>query len=148
MKRFLNWKTFDWLRKVSLHSLTNTREHLINDTVLSPRFKKFGEIRLGSKLSLDLIYGLSFRIKAASYFPQSLIQKTGLIFYLADFHGKNWRIPSFYENKTQLWALFSTKTNQGRFFFIGPNSLSRAEDLAAVNHVTQAVVRVGSKIGS
>ena len=32
------------------------------------------------------------------------------------------------------------------FIFIG--SLSRAEDLAAVNHVTQAVVRVGSKIGS
>ena len=32
--------------------------------------------------------------------------------------------------------------------FIGPNSLSRAEDLSAVNHVTQAVVRVGSKIGS
>jgi len=27
-------------------------------------------------------------------------------------------------------------------------SLSRVEDLAAVNHVTQAVVRVGSKIGS
>ena len=34
------------------------------------------------------------------------------------------------------------------FIFMGPNSLSRAEDLAAVNHVTQAVVRVGSKIGS
>ena len=34
------------------------------------------------------------------------------------------------------------------FIFIGPNSLSRAEDLAAVNHVTQAVVRVGLKIGS
>ena len=34
------------------------------------------------------------------------------------------------------------------FIFIGPNSLSRAEDLAAVNHVTQAVFRVGSKIGS
>ena len=30
------------------------------------------------------------------------------------------------------------------FIFIGPSSLSRAEDLAAVNHVTQAVVRVGS----
>ena len=29
------------------------------------------------------------------------------------------------------------------FIFIGINSLSRAEDLAAVNHVTQAVVRVG-----
>ena len=26
------------------------------------------------------------------------------------------------------------------FIFIGPNSLSRTEDLAAVNHVTQAVV--------
>ena len=34
------------------------------------------------------------------------------------------------------------------FIFIVPNSLSRAEDLAAVNLVTQAVVRVGSKIGS
>ena len=33
------------------------------------------------------------------------------------------------------------------FNFIGPNSLCRVEDLAAVNHVTQAVVRVGSKIG-
>ena len=32
------------------------------------------------------------------------------------------------------------------FIFIGPNSLSRAEDIAAVNHVTQAVIRVGSKI--
>ena len=36
-------------------------------------------------------------------------------------------------------------TNVG-FIFIGPNSLSRAEDIAAVNHVTQAVIRVGSKI--
>ena len=34
------------------------------------------------------------------------------------------------------------------FIFIGPNSLGRAEDLAAVNPVTHAVVRVGSKIGS
>ena len=34
------------------------------------------------------------------------------------------------------------------FIFIGPNSLSRAEDLAAVNQVTQAIVRVGLKIGS
>ena len=32
--------------------------------------------------------------------------------------------------------------------FIGPNSLSRAEYLAALNHVTKALVRVGSKIGS
>ena len=32
------------------------------------------------------------------------------------------------------------------FIFIGPNSISRAEDFAAVNHVTQAVIRVGSRI--
>ena len=39
------------------------------------------------------------------------------------------------------------------FIFIGPNSLSRAEDLSAVNHVTQAVnhvtqavVRVGHSL--
>ena len=32
--------------------------------------------------------------------------------------------------------------------FSGPNSLSRAEDLAAVHHVTQAVVRLGSTVGS
>ena len=68
----------------------------------SPRFKKFVKIRLGSKLSLGLIYGLSFRIQDASYFPQSFeLKKTGLIFYLADFHGSNWRIPGFYENNTQ-----------------------------------------------
>ena len=84
---------------------------------LSPRFKKFWKIRLGSKLSLGLIYGLSFQIQAASYFPQSWVQKTELIFYLADLHSRNWRIPGFYENKTQHWALFSTKTNQGRFYF-------------------------------
>ena len=34
------------------------------------------------------------------------------------------------------------------FNFIGPYSFSRAEDLADVNHVTQTVVKVGSKIGS
>ena len=34
------------------------------------------------------------------------------------------------------------------FIFIGPNSFSLAEDFADVNHVKQAVVRVGSKIAS
>ena len=34
------------------------------------------------------------------------------------------------------------------FIFIGLNSFSRAEGLAAVNPMTQAVVRVGPKIGS
>ena len=42
----------------------------------------------------------------------------------------------------------SLKPTKVGFIFIGPNSLSRAEDLEAVNHVTQAVVIVGSKIGS
>ena len=32
------------------------------------------------------------------------------------------------------------------FIFNGPNSLSRAKDIAAVNHVTQAVIRVGSRL--
>ena len=32
------------------------------------------------------------------------------------------------------------------FIFIGPNTLGQAEYLAAVSHMTQAVVRVGSKI--
>ena len=75
--------------------------------VLSSWFKKFGKSWLGSKLSLGLIYSLSFWIQTASYFPQSWFQKTGLIYYLADFHVRN-----------------------------------RVENLAAVNHVTQTVVRV------
>ena len=37
----------------------------------SPQFKNFGKIRHGSKLLLGLIYDLSFRIQAASHFPQS-----------------------------------------------------------------------------
>ena len=32
---------------------------------------------------------------------KKLSSKTGLIFYLADFHGRNCRIPGSYENKTQ-----------------------------------------------
>ena len=56
------------------------------------------------------------------------------------------------------WVFMGTKLNiepystlkptKVGFIFTGPNSLSRAEDIAAVNHVTQAVVRVVSKIGS
>ena len=42
----------------------------------------------------------------------------------------------------------SLKPTKVGFIFIEPNSLSRAEDLTAVNHVTQAVVRLGPKIGS
>ena len=43
----------------------------VNDKVTKPQFKKFGKILLVSKLSLGLIYGLSFRIQAASFFSQS-----------------------------------------------------------------------------
>ena len=51
------------------------------------------------------------------------------------------------------WVLMRTRLNiepysplkptKVGFIFIGPNSLSRAEDLAAVNHMTQAVVKLG-----
>ena len=54
----------------------------------------------------------------------------------------------------EFWVLMRTRLNiepysplkptKVGFIFIGPNFLSRAEDLAAVKHVTQAVVRVWS----
>ena len=54
----------------------------------------------------------------------------------------------FYENKTSKEPYSPLKPTKVGFIFIEPNSLSRAEDIAAVNHVTQAVVRVRLKIGS
>ena len=86
--------------------------------------------KYGSKLSLGLIFGLSFRIQSAFYFPQSWVQKTGLIFYLADFHGRNWRILGFSENKLNIEPYSPLKLTEVGFIFIGPNSLCRAEDLA------------------
>ena len=71
-------------------------------SLIWPAIKIFWKIRLGSKLSLGLIYGLSFRIQAASYFPQSWVQKTGLIFYLADFYARNWRIPGFIRTRLNI----------------------------------------------
>ena len=70
--------------------------------------------------------GLSCR-KALStaYFPQSWVLKTGLIFYSADFHGRNWRIPGFDENKTYS----PLKPTMVGIIFIRTNSLGRAEDL-------------------
>ena len=64
-----------------------------------------------------------------------------------DFHGENLRIPGFYENKTHIEPYSLLKPTKVGFNFIRPNSLSQAEDLAAVNHVTQAVGRVGSILG-
>ena len=50
----------------------------------------------------------------------------------------------FLRTRLNIVYYFPLKPTKVGFIFIGPNSLSRAEDLAAVNHVTQAVVRVGS----
>ena len=51
-------------------------------------------------------------------------------------------------NRRNIEPYSPLKPTKVGFIFTGPNSLSRVEDLAAVNHVTLAVVRVGSKIGS
>ena len=56
--------------------------------------------------------------------------------------------PVFMRKRRNIEPYSSLKPIKVGFIFIGPKSLSRAEDLAAVKHVTQAVVRVGSKIGS
>jgi len=54
----------------------------------------------------------------------------------------------FMRTKRKIEPYSPLKSTKVGFILIGPNSLSRADDLAAVNHVTQAVVRVGSKIES
>ena len=56
--------------------------------------------------------------------------------------------PVFIRTRRNIESYSPLKPTKGGFIFIGINSLCQAEDLAAVNHVTQAVVRVGSKIGS
>ena len=56
--------------------------------------------------------------------------------------------PVFMRTRLNIEPYSPLKPNKVGFIFIGPNYLSRAEDLAAVNHVPQAVVRVGSKIVS
>ena len=56
--------------------------------------------------------------------------------------------PVFMRTRLNIEPYSPLKPTKVGFIFIGPNSSSRADDLAAVNHVTQAAVRVGSKIGS
>ena len=56
--------------------------------------------------------------------------------------------PVFIRTRRNIEPYSQLKPIKVGFIFIGLNSLGRAEDLAAVNHVTQAVVRIGSKIGS
>ena len=56
--------------------------------------------------------------------------------------------PVFMRTRGNIEPYSPLKPTKVGFIFIGPNSLIRAEDLASVNHVIPAVVRVGSKIGS
>ena len=56
--------------------------------------------------------------------------------------------PVFIRTRRNIEPYSQLKPIKVGFIFIGLNSLGRAEDLAAVNRVAQAVVRVGSKIGS
>ena len=65
---------------------------------------------------------------------------------MADFHGKNWSIPGFKRTRLNIKPYSSLKPTKVGFILIGPNSLSRAEDLAAVNQVTQAVVELGRRL--
>ena len=114
----------------------------------SPRFRKKNSGRYGSGLSCRRAIYLRLKLSDSNCFL-FFKKKYGLIFYLADLHGRNLRIPGFHENKTHIEPYSLLKPTKVGFIFIGPNSLSRAKDLAAVKHVTQApqaVVRVGSKI--
>ena len=65
-----------------------------------------------------------------------------------DFQGRNLGNPGFMRARLNIEPYSPLKPTKVGFILIGPNSLSRAEDLAAVNQVTQAVIRVGSKIRS
>ena len=65
-----------------------------------------------------------------------------------DFHDRNWRFRVFIRTRLNIEPYSPLKPTKVGFIFMWPNSLSLAEDLVAVDHVTQAVVRVGSKIGS
>ena len=56
--------------------------------------------------------------------------------------------PVFMRTRRNIEHYSPLKPMEVGFIFIGLISLSRAEDLAAVNHVTQAVVILESKIGS
>ena len=80
-----------------------------------PRFKTFRKI--SCHWALFTSWAFEFKLHLILHGVDFI--KRGLLFYMADFHGWNWRIPfpGFDENKTQHWALFSTKTNRCRFYF-------------------------------
>ena len=102
------------------------------DYNLSPRFKNSG--KYGSGLNCHWI-GPCLRLELSDssgiLFSTELSSKNRFKILFGGFSRLALAHSGFDENKTQHWALFSTKTNLGRFYFIGPNSLGRAEDLAA-----------------
>jgi len=49
--------------------------------------------------------------------------------------------PVFMKTRLNIEPYSPRKQTKVGFIFIGPNSFSQAEDLATVNHVTQAVVK-------
>ena len=112
---------------------------------MSPRFKKIGKIRLGSKLSLDLIYILSLLIQAASYIFHRVEFKKPLQYPIWRIFMVGFRV--FMRTRLNIKPYSPLKSTKVGFNFIGPNFLSRAEDLAAVTHLTQAVVVLGFKVG-
>ena len=122
----LNVICWVFVTDIGCADLQNNRRHGVPDVwglivirifIQSPRFKKFGKIWLSSKLSLGLIYDLSFRIPAAFYFPQSWVQKTGL-----------WRIfmvgigafRVFMRTKHNIEPYSPVKPTKVGFIFIGP----------------------------
>ena len=105
--------------------------------------KKIGKIRLRSNLSSGLIYDLSFRIQLH------------LIFHRIEFKNRfNILFGGFSLAHSGVWcwtrlnieSYSLLKPTKVGFIFIGPNTISRAEDFSAVNHVTQAVVKLGRRL--
>ena len=77
----------------------------------SLRFKKIRVNTLGSVVGSYL--RLELLDSSCILFSKELRSKTGLIFYLADFHGRNWRIPGSYFKKDSTVSLILHK-NQPR----------------------------------
>ena len=105
--------------------------------ILNPLFKDIGKIRLGSAVIWPY---LRLELSNSSFlvFHWVEFKKTCLIFY---FGGFSWQelthFRGFIRTILNIEPYSPLKPTKVGFFFIGPNSLCRAEDLAAVNQVTQ-----------
>ena len=80
------------------------------------------------------------------------IVATGLSYHwalficLKDFHGLNLHILGFDLKRLNIETNYSLKPTKVCFIFIEANSISRSKDFAAINQMTQPVLRVGSQI--